>query len=64
MTMASFKSRYMELYWQFDNLFLVAARCFGITYHEFVLISLRLVWPTLTLEMTMVIVKQCQNIRH
>jgi hypothetical protein len=48
MTMASFKTWYMELYWKFDNLFLMAAKFFDITYHEFVLISLCVVWPAVT----------------
>jgi hypothetical protein len=46
---ADFKTWYMEMYWKFDNLFLITAKFFGITYHEFVLISLCVVWPIITL---------------
>ena len=54
MTMASFKAWYMDLYWKFDNLFLMAAKFLGITYHEFVLISLCVVWPVITVLMAVV----------
>ena len=64
MTMASFKAWYMDLYWKFDNLFLVAAKFLGITYHEFVLISLCVVWPVITVLMAVVIVKLwCDKLR-
>jgi hypothetical protein len=54
--MASFKAWYMDLYWKFDNLFLVAAKLFGITYHEFVLISLCVIWPAITLGLMVAVV--------
>ena len=64
MAMASFKAWYMDLYWKSDNLFLEAAKFFSITYHEFELISLRVVWPVITVLMAVVIVKLwCDKLR-
>ena len=64
MTMASFKAWYMDLYWKFDNLFLMATKFLGITYHEFVLISLCVVWPAITVLMAVVIIKLwCDKLR-
>ncbi|MBT5875758.1 MAG: hypothetical protein HOH43_20200 [Candidatus Latescibacteria bacterium] len=57
MSMEAFKAWYMDLYWKFDNLFLVAAEFFGITYHEFVLISLCVVWPAITLGLSVAVIK-------
>ena len=57
MTMGSFKVWYMVMYWEFDNWFLVAAKFFGITYHEFVLISLCVVWPAITVGLLFTVVK-------
>ena len=57
----------MGLYWQFDNLFLVSAQFLGITYHEFVLISLCIVWPLLTVVQSAAIVclwRRLQNVGH
>jgi hypothetical protein len=48
----TFKNWYMARYWEFDNLFLVGAKLFGITYHEFVLITLVIIWPLLTLVLS------------
>jgi hypothetical protein len=66
--MATFKAWYMDLYWKFDNLFLVSAKFLGITYHEFVLISLCLVWPMVTIAMLVAIWRLWQtnrtNARH
>jgi len=56
-SMASFKVWYMDLYWKFDNLFLVSAKFLGITYHEFVLISLCVVWPAITIAMLFMILR-------
>ena len=47
----SFKDWYMDIYWKFDNIFLISAKLFNITYHEFVLISLCIVWPLITLSL-------------
>ena len=47
-TMRTFKEWYMELYYNFDNIFLISAKLLSITYHEFVLISLVIVWPLIT----------------
>jgi hypothetical protein len=49
--MEAFKLWYMARYWEFDDLFLQGAEMIGITYHEFVLISLCVVWPTVTLAL-------------
>ena len=57
MAMTDFKEWYMAWYWEFDNWFLVAAKFFGITYHEFVLISLFVVWPAITLGLLVAVVK-------
>jgi hypothetical protein len=46
-----FKDWYMARYWEFDNLFLQGAEMLSITYHEFVLITLCLVWPVVTLAL-------------
>jgi hypothetical protein len=64
MSMNTFKDWYMDLYWKFDNLFLVAAKFFDITYHEFVLISLCIVWPTITLGLMMVVEKLWRDRRR
>ena len=45
----SFKDLYMQFYWHFDDMFLLSAKFLGITYHEFVLISLVIVWPVFTI---------------
>ena len=47
--MESFKDWYMDMYWKFDDLFVVSAKFLAITYHEFVLISLCIIWPAITL---------------
>ncbi len=55
--MDTFKEWYMARYWEFDNLFLEGAKLLGITYHEFVLITLVIVWPAITLGLLMAVVK-------
>jgi hypothetical protein len=60
---ASFKAWYMDLYWQFDNLFLISAQILGISYHEFVLISLCIVWPLLTAAQTAAIILLWHRLR-
>lgn len=52
-----FRAWYMGLYWKFDNLFLEGAKLLGITYHEFVLITLVIIWPAITLGLLMAVVK-------
>jgi hypothetical protein len=54
--MDAFKTWYMDMYWKFDNLFLISAKFLGITYHEFVLISLCVVWPLVTLAMLVAVI--------
>ena len=61
--MEAFKVWYMNLYWQFDNLFVVSARYLGITYHEFVLISLCVVWPLITAVQTASIIYLWRRLR-
>ena len=63
MAMTDFKEWYMAWYWKFDNWFLVAAKFFGITYHEFVLISLFVVWPAITLGLLVAVVKHWKDNR-
>jgi hypothetical protein len=55
--MEEFRSWYMGLYWEFDNLFLVSAEFLGITYHEFVLLSLCVVWPLVTILLVILTIK-------
>ena len=55
--MESFKDWYMGMYSKFDDLFVVSAKFLGITYHEFVLISLCIVWPLAMVSMMVVIMK-------
>ena len=47
----TFKEWYMNFYWHFDDMFLQSAKLLGITYHEFVLISLTICWPLLTVSL-------------
>ena len=49
---SSFKAWYMQVYLDFDDLFIISAKALGITYHEFVLISLCVVWPLYTIIST------------
>ena len=49
--MNTFKEWYMDRYWEFDNLFLQGAEVFGVTYHEFVLLALVIIWPAITLSL-------------
>ena len=44
----TFQQWYMQVYLDFDDLFIISAKVLGITYHEFVLISLCVVWPIIT----------------
>ena len=48
----SFKAWYMQVYLDFGDLFIIFAKALGITYHEFVLISLCVVWPLYTIIST------------
>ncbi len=57
MSMAAFKAWHMDLYWTFDNLFLEDAKLLGITYHEFVLISLCVIWPAITIGLLVTVLK-------
>ena len=50
--MTSFKEWYMQVYLDFDDLFIISTKALGITYHEFVLISLCVVWPLYTIIST------------
>jgi hypothetical protein len=49
---SSFKAWYMQVYLNIDDLFIISAKALGITYHEFVLISLCVVWPLYTIIST------------
>ena len=51
MTWEAFRDWYMARCWEFDNLFLEGAKLFGITYHEFVLITLVIIWPVITVTL-------------
>ena len=51
----------MDMYWKFDDLFVVSAKFLGITYHEFVLISLCIIWPLVSVTMIVVIMKLWQD---
>ena len=62
--MDGFKSWYMDLYWKFDNLFLEGAKLIGVTYHEFVLITLVIIWPTITLGLMIAVVKLWRDRRR
>jgi hypothetical protein len=62
--MDGFKSWYMDLYWKFDNLFLEGAKLLGITYHEFVLITLVIVWPAITFGLSVAVVKLWRDRRR
>ena len=55
--MNAFKDWYMARYWEFDNLFLEGARFVGITYHEFVLITLVIILPVITTGLTVTVMK-------
>jgi hypothetical protein len=57
MSMGSFREWYMARYWEFDNLFLMGAELLGVTYHEFVLTTLVIIWPLVTLTMGLTILK-------
>ena len=46
---SSFKAWYMQVYLDFNDLFIISAKALGITYQEFVLISLCVVWPLYTI---------------
>jgi hypothetical protein len=61
--MEAFKDWYMDLYWKFDNLFVVSAQHLGITYHEFVLISLCVIWPLITAGQTASIIYLWRRLR-
>jgi len=62
--MGAFKAWYMDMYWKFDNLFLISAKFLGITYHEFVLISLCVIWPMVTIAMMVTIWRLWQDNRR
>jgi hypothetical protein len=62
--MGTFKTWYMDLYWKFDNLFLEGAKLIGVTYHEFVLITLVIIWPTITLGLMIAVVKLWRDRRR
>jgi len=62
MNWEAFRDWYMARYWDFDNLFLEGAKLFSITYHEFVLITLVIVWPLVTVVMAVVIIIQWRRI--
>ena len=55
--MSAFKEWYMARYWEFDNLFLEGAKLIGITYHEFVLITLVIIWPPITIGLIVTVMK-------
>ena len=55
--MNAFKEWYMDRYWEFDNLVLEGARFVCITYHEFVLITLVIIWPAITIGLTVTVMK-------
>ena len=55
--MSAFKDWYMARYWEFDNLFLEGAQLVGITYHEFVLITLVIIWPAMTIGLIVTLLK-------
>jgi len=48
----TFKQWYMQVYLDFDDLFIISAKALGITYHEFVLLSLCVIWPLYTILIT------------
>ena len=55
--MGSFREWYMAQYWEFDNVFLEGAKLVGITYYEFVLITLVTIWPAITIGLILTVVK-------
>ena len=59
--MDAFKDWYIARYWEFDNLFLDGAKLIGITYHEFVLITLVIIWPAITIELIMTVMKMWRD---
>ncbi len=60
--MSDFKDWYMDMYWKFDDLFVISAKFLGITYHEFVLLSLCIIWPLITITLIAVSLKLwCDN---
>ena len=55
--MSAFTELYMARYWEFDNIFLEGAKLIGITYHEFVLITLVIIWPGMTIGLIVTLLK-------
>jgi len=55
--MDAFKDWYIARYWEFDNLFLDGAKLIGITYHEFVLITLVIIWPAITIGLIVTVMR-------
>ena len=64
MTWAAFKAWYMSMYFEFDKLFVVSAKFLGITYHEFVLLSLVVVWPVITVALLVMVIRLWWERRH
>ena len=61
--MDKFKDRYMARYWEFDNLSLEGAKLIGITYHEFVLITLVIIWPEITIGVIVTVMRPWRDRR-
>ena len=57
MTWEAFKDWYMSMYFEFDKVFVLSAKFLGITYHEFVLLSLVVVWPVITIGLLISVIK-------
>ena len=55
--MDTLRDWYMARYWECDNLFLEGAKLIGITYHEFVLITLVIIWPAITIGLIVTVIK-------
>ena len=55
--MDAFKDWYIARYWEFDNLFLDGAKLIGITHHEFVLITLVIIWPAITIGLIVTVMR-------
>ena len=55
--MDTLRDWYMARYWEFDKLFLEGAKLIGITYHEFVLITLVIIWPAITIGLIVTVIK-------
>ena len=55
--MGSSREWYMARYWEFDNVFLESTKLMGIAYSESLLITLVIIWPAITIGLTLTVVK-------